>query len=545
MIRRFLFRNERNLFRRRDSRTGEEIFSSFPNQAPLTVYERDYWWSDQWDSMEYGRDYDFSRPFFEQFRELLTAVPVFSKSTLGAVNSDYCDQVGWIRNSYLCFDAGGVENSAYIVKASEIKDSFDLYESICNERCYDSLMIDDCYRVFFSMDCDHCTDVWFSKDMMGCNNCFGCANLRNKSYYIFNEPLTKEQYVEKLKQFDLGSTRLLKDLRERTKEFWLKFPVKYLHGYHNVNVSGEHIQEAKNVHQSYSFHKGQDSKYAQVVWAGITDAYDFTNFGYKASQIYECVTCGFQAQNLKFCWECWDAVHDLEYCAFCSTSSHLFGCVGLRKKQYCIFNKQYSREEYEALREKIVAHMNELPFTDTRGETYRYGEFFPHEFSPFAYNETFAQDVLPLTQEQTRVQGYLWREQEAREFQTTMDAQNLPDHIRDVLDSVLKEIIRCDECGRAYRIIPSELAFYRSVGIALPRACPNCRFLERVRLTNPPRFWRRTCQCQGASDERGIYRNASAHFHDASRCPNKFETSYAPERPEIVYCESCYNSEVV
>ena len=28
------------------------------------------------------------------------------------------------------------------------------------------------------------------------------------------------------------------------------------------------------------------------------------------------------------------------------------------------------------------------------------------------------------------------------------------------------------------------------------------------------------------------------------KCTNEFETSYAPERPEIVYCESCYQKEV-
>jgi hypothetical protein len=27
-------------------------------------------------------------------------------------------------------------------------------------------------------------------------------------------------------------------------------------------------------------------------------------------------------------------------------------------------------------------------------------------------------------------------------------------------------------------------------------------------------------------------------------CNNTFETSYAPERPEIVYCERCYQGEV-
>jgi len=71
MIRRMAFRNERLLFRRKDDATGKEIFSGFPPQAPIKVYDREYWWSDAWDSMVYGREYNFSRPFFEQFRDLM------------------------------------------------------------------------------------------------------------------------------------------------------------------------------------------------------------------------------------------------------------------------------------------------------------------------------------------------------------------------------------------------------------------------------------------------------------------------------------------
>lgn len=41
----------------------------------------------------------------------------------------------------------------------------------------------------------------------------------------------------------------------------------------------------------------------------------------------------------------------------CFYSSDIFGCIGLRNKQYCIFNKQYTKEEYEKLVPKIIEHM--------------------------------------------------------------------------------------------------------------------------------------------------------------------------------------------
>lgn len=550
MMRRFLFRNQRHLFRRKDDASGKEIFASFPQAAPVKVYEHDYWWSDKWDPMEYGRDYDFSRPFFEQFRELLYSVPLFSKSIQKMVNSDYCDQGGFLKNCYLCFDTGFGENSAYVVTCVEFKDSVDLYQSTHDELCYECVMVDEGYKNFFSVDCDNNRDVWFSKDLGGCSDCFGCANLRNKSYHIFNKPYSKEEYFKKLKEFNLGSFAEVEKLKAKAGRFWIQFPVKFMHGYQNVNVSGEHIQNAKNVHSSYMVHEGQDSKYVQIaggwIGEGMTDCYDHTNFGYNAALFYEATSCGDEAYNLKFCWECWRGVKDLEYCAYCpSANSNLFGCVGLRNKQYCILNKQYSEEDYSVLREKIIAHMNGSPYIDSKGRVYKYGEFFPSEFSPFAYNETMAQDFFPLDEAGAKSKGFPWREPEAREYQTTIEALDLPDHIKDVDDSILKKVIACASCGRAYRIIPMELDFYQKMIISLPRFCPNCRFIERMKLVNPPKFWSRKCQCAGKADDRSIYQNQVTHFHGGDRCPNEFKTSYAPERPEIIYCESCYQAEVV
>jgi len=544
LMRRFLFWNYRKLFRRK-TEDGEEIFSSFPAHASLKIFPRDYWWSDSWDPLIYGREYDFSRPFFEQWKDLLQTVPLPAKSSIAAVNSDYCNLVGFVKNAYLCFDAGEVENSAYLVSVQGVKDSFDLYESRHGELSYETIMSDDCNRAFFSFDCENCLEVWFSKDLMGCSYCFGCVNLRNKIYYIFNKPYTKEVYFEKLKSFESGSYIALQSMLEKTHGFWLNFPVKYMHSFQNTNVSGEHIQNSRNVFRSYSIHDGEALKYCQMVENGVTDCYDYTNFGFASSRVYECLVSGQKCYDLRWCWECWDANTDLEYSAFCHGSSHLFGCIGLRKKEHCIFNKQYSKEDYFALREKIIHHMNEMPYMDKERRIYRYGEFFPTEFSPFAYNDTLAQDFFPLTNEEAEKRGYLWREPESKEYQTVINATDLPDHIKDIDNTVLEEVIKCASCGKAYRIIPMELDFLRRLKLPLPRFCPDCRFSIRMQFINPPKFWHAKCQCGGPSDNRSIYHNTISHFHGQNHCPNEFDTSYMPDREEIVYCEQCYNTEVV
>jgi hypothetical protein len=542
MIRRFLFRNERHLFRRKDSRTGEEIFSSYPAAVSATVYGLEFWNSDGWEPMEYGREYDFSRPFFEQFRELLYTVPWPAKSVVQMVNSDYCDQAGYLKNCYLCFNCGDVENGAYLISSFTVKDSFDIYQARHTELSYENYMSDECYRVFFSFNCEECVDVWFSKDLVGCNNCFGCTNLRNKSYYIFNKPYSKEAYHEKLKEFDLGSYKVVQELRTRASAFWLQFPVRFTLAIRTVNSTGEHIEASKNLKLCYSVHGGEDLAYSQFLEPPATDSYDFTNFGWNTTRMYESVTIGEECSDFKSCWECWPSSRGLEYSVFCRSSSDLFSCVGLKKKQYCIFNKQYSKDDYLSLRERIIEHMHEMPFKDTAGRIYKYGEFFPPEFSPFAYNETLAGDFFPLKKEEAEAKGFRWRDPEVREFKTTKDAADLPDNIKDTDNGMLKEVIACVSCGHAYRIIQMEFEFYKKIGLPLPRLCHNCRFQERFKLVNPPKW----CQCAGPSDDRSIYKNTASHpsHKPEDHCPNEFETSYASGRPEIVYCEECYKSEV-
>lgn len=546
MIRRMVFRNQRFLFRAKDAVSGKEIFSGIPPQTPLKVYEKEYWRSDAWDPMEYGRDYDFSRSFFEQFRELLYTVPWPSRYVANMVNADYANNAESVKNCYLCFNLGFCEDSAYLVDAVYLKNCFDVSSTTSAELCYDGMAVRDCFKTFYSLICEKCSEVWLSRDCIGCSHCFGCANLRNKQYYIYNRPYSREGYFAELERLlQDGSWRALVAAHERAQEVWQRHPYKYLAGWHNINVTGDWMAYCKNAKYCFNGTDLEDSAWCQDAVDGVRDSYDVSGSGGQVEILYEAVDIWQQCRNVKFSFSSWPAASDVEYSANCPSSSDVFGCASLHKKSYCILNKQYSPDDYRALREKIIRHMDAMPYTDQRGRVYRYGEFFPPEFSPFAYNETIAQDFFPLTKEAAQAKGFLWRDPEQREYQTTIDAKNLPDRIGDVQDIILKEIIKCMSCGRAYRVIQMELEFLRQMRLPLPRICPNCRHMERLKLRNQPRFYRRPCQCAGPGSENGVYQNSASHFHGSSPCPNEFETSYAPDKPEIVYCESCYNTEAV
>jgi len=544
MMRRFLFRSEHYLNRRADGVDGKEIFSGIPIQSPYKIYNRDYWWSDAWSALDYGRDYDFGRPFFAQFKELLEAVPWCGQTVLNMVNSDYCDQASYCKNSYLSFDVDYLEDCAYLVNCNHSKDCFDLLSSFRSELCYEGVMINNGYRNLFSKNCDDCRDVWFSRNCVACNDCVGCVNLKSKKYHIFNKPYSKEEYQKKLSEFNLGSFTSMTKIAAEAERLWDSFPVKYFEGLRNVGSSGDYIYNTKNAKQCFIAQEMENVKFIQLVPGKAVNSYDYTVWGDGASQIYECLTCGVQVDSLKFCFDCWPSSRDLEYCISCRTSHDLFGCMGLRNKEYCIFNKQYSKDEYFALRDKIIAQMKEVPFTDIHGHAYGYGEFFPPELSYLSYNQTVANDFFPLTKEEVLARGYEWRDPDQKEYQTTLTAADLPDNIADVSDSVLKEIIQCESCKRAYRVITPELNFYKKIGLPLPRQCFDCRLRRRYSLVNRPIFYLRSCQCGGGKSSNGVYQNTVQHVHGAQTCGNQFETSYTPDRGEIVYCEQCYQAEV-
>ena len=490
LIRRFAFTGYHVLYKRPCAKTGENLISIYHPDSPYTTYRQDIWWSDQWDPKDYGRDYDFFRPFFEQFDELLKSVPLpmlHTKHTT-MTNSPYCNAASELRNCYLCFMADRSENCAYLNSISFAKDSFDLNFCNNNELCYEGLNLNKCFQTFFSEDCVECHNVYFSKDLVGCFDCFGCIGLRNKQNYIFNEPYTKEKYKEKIQEFDLGSYKKIKELKKEIKINFLKFPRKNFHTLKAYNNSyGDYLYNCKNVRDSFWVDTAEDVRYSQLLQAfNSAKCYDYSGFAYKAEWVYECSWVGIQTQNIKFSH--WNySAHDVEYCFGCHNSSNLFGCVGIRKGEYCIFNKQYKKEEYFDLVEKIKKQMMEIPYIDKLGREYRYGEFFPTEICPWKYNETRGQEYFPLKKDEAIAKGFSWRDLDSREF---LDATiKIPDNIKDVTNNILEAILKCDACGKNYRLIEKEFTFYKRFNFPIPRECPTCRDLARIKKMNPIKIY--------------------------------------------------------
>ena len=550
--RRLSFRDFRVLYKRKSDWTGDTIFSIFPQDSPYKVYERDIWWSDKWDQIQYGQEYDFSRPFFEQLKELMLKVPQPAQTIWGMVNSDYSTGSNDLKNCYLVFVATHCEDCMYSSWTNQTKNSIDVTRIESSDECYESFGLIKSHKAFFSSDCEDCVDIWFSKNLQGCMNCLGCVNLHNKQYYIFNQPYSKEEYKKKFLEFNLGSFESLKKFAVQAEDFFSKSIVRYAHGKHNFNVSGEYINNSKNVRDSYYVYGGEDCRYVQyLITPSSKDCMDLSLWGENSELIYEVSSCGQDCSRIKLSYRTYRGSHDCTYCMQCASSSYLFGCVGLQKKQYCIFNKQYTKEEYEQLVPKIIAHMDEMPYVDKKDRVYKYGEFFPPDFSVFSYNETLAFNDFPIAKEEALAEGYRWKDPEERDYKITLQSELIPDNIKDVTDGIMSEAIGCahkgeckDRCTIAFRITKQELDFYRANNLPIPRLCHNCRHVARVKNQSSMKLWHRKCACAGEKSDNGMYQNQTKHFHGADKCSKEFETPYNPNRPETVYCEECYKSEV-
>lgn len=543
--RRAAFRNERKLFKVRDVFTGQNIFSLYPEELGNNSTTEKEWFSDSFDAMKYGCEYDFSKSFFEQFFEFKKQIPNFSLRVEFMVNSPYSANATALKNSYLLFNSNNSEDCMYGNATDFSKDCIDTSHISHCERCYESFWLQNCYQCYFCIMTGESHNMYFCRNCLGCNDCFGCANLRKSSYCIFNKQYSREDYLKEIEKMELDSISGIKKAREQVRNFWKTQPTKSQHGLKNLNSYGSHVTNSKNVKESFLIREGENMKYCQYIQVPKNkDCYDAFAWGANMEMHYETCLCGGNTFNMKFCDNCWPNCKNLEYCAHMFSSSDCFGCVGLKKKQYCIFNKQYTKEEYEKLVEKIKKHMDEMPYVDKKGRVYKYGEFFPIKHSQFGYNNSTAIQHFKMTKQEALENDYPWIEIPHGEYKITKKISELNNSIKDTNEDILKEVIECENCKNPYRILENEFLFYKKENIPIPTICHDCRFERRIKDRLSLKLYERSCMCNGEKDNTGVYKNTTKHFHGDKKCEEVFKTGHNPEKNEIVYCERCYQQEV-
>jgi hypothetical protein len=507
-LRRMTWRNERSLYRRPCELCKLEKVSAFQASSPVHTYCRDCFYGDGWDAMAYGRSYDFSRSFAENLGSLFRDTPIMMLYQPGQnENCDYTNFAGIeSRNCYFIFNSGRTEDCYYSRGLVESKDCSDILIGSGNQFCYSCVNCSDGYGVSFSENVAQCTDSAFLYNCRRCKNCFGCTNLVQKEYHLFNQPCSPEEFQAAMTK--LSSNSFVQESAERLAELKKACIHRATNNINAEGCTGDYITASKNCLECYEAKGAEDCKWMTCSRL-CKDSRDTFGFAYDSELLYEVTAVGL-SQTTAFSFTS-DTASDCYYCLYCANVQNCFGCVSLRHKKFCIFNKQYTQEEYEALVPKIIEAM--------RNEG-AWGEFLPTEMSPFAYNETVAQEYFPLSREEVEERGWKWNTYESPmpPVRKSIPAETLPDSIDDIPDDVLEWALLCEATGKPYKLIKQELDFYRKRRLPVPRFHPDERYRRLLTLRNPCKIWERAC----------------------AKCSKVMRTTYQPERPEIVYCESCY-----
>jgi len=502
--RRLSFRNERKLYKRKCDLTWKDIISIYSPDKKLVVYNEEDWWKKEWLALDYYLDFDFSKTFFEQFKQLQKIVPRLWLNVLWNQDCWYINQCWYSKSCYLSYNTDFSENCIYCKNVIRSINCIDCLNVENSQNCYNSIGLNNCFKVIDSQNCKDSSDIFYSMNLINCKNCYWCINLVNKEYCILNKQYTKQQYFEKIENLNI---------KQEINQLFLSKPRT-----NNIknceNCFWDYLENSKNLKHCYECFDDEDIAYCSVV-SNWKDIYDFDIWGYDSELNYEMVSSGDKNYNCLFSSNVYWNTSDIYYSDIIHWSKNLFWCIWVYNKEYCILNKQYTKLDYEELVPKIIEHMM---------KTWEWWEFFPSSLSPFWYNETIAIETYPMKQQDALKQGFNWStyEQPFPKVEKIIPANKLPNDIKNIPDDILNWAIECEITKRPFKIIKQELDFYRKYNISIPKKHPDERYYDRTKLINPRKLYDRKCD----------------------KCWIEIKTTYAPDRSEIVYCEECYEKQV-
>lgn len=492
----------------------ETIISIFPKECPFVVYDYQYFASPEFDPMNFGRVYDTNRSSFEQLFDLrkIFPMPSFLNRDPSSINSEYSNGGRDLKNGYFvtgCFGSEDVWYSNLINKSKEVMDSRAIIKS---ELVYGSFASENLYRTCFVYFSSDCSDSMFLFDCKNCTFCFNCINLRNKKYCVNNEQLTKEEYELFIKKiYPLPQEKI----KEFKKEFWSmvkKTPIQASRNIGSKNVFGVLLNGCEDLYDVADAHNSMHIRHADGCFSH-KDSMDMLFSGGNCHHLYQTINVGSSSGNIKFSVSS-KFVTDCEFIFNCKNINNCFMCFGLENKSYCVLNTQYSKEKYFELVDTIKVSMLE------RGE---YGDGFDLSFSAQAYNVSHANIAFPLTKEQIEtIGGYTVGEPETNIKEIEV-IKNVPRNIEEVSNEITKGALVCETTEKPFRIIQTELEFYRKMKLPLPTQHPSVRMESHYKLAPEGKMYHTPC----------------------SNCQKEMNSLFNPSEGYVLYCDDCFKAEFI
>lgn len=468
--------------------TGERIYSLFPSKTPFPVVSTESWLSGAVDAMSFGMSYDFSKSFFEVLYDLFEKVPRPASLFTENFQSRGCSDVIRAKNSFWVADGADIESCYYSSGIWNSSHCLDCYFISDSDHCYECIDCHECSQLRWSEHSLNCHASWFLLNCTNCSNCLFCANLQGKEYYIFNQPTSKEKYEETLQKWQLANRYRVESAKEQFAEFFGLAPIPEVVATHPDSVSGNYLLRSDSVHYSFECIDSSNLVLCTRVTAA-ENCLDIYSSSAGVCNSAQSVAIGGGAERVFNSIECWNNVSELNYCMYCENGRELLGCIGLRGKEYCIFNRQYTEADYFALKNKIIQSLKEKN---------SWGNYLPSPFAHVSYNDSVAQDYMPLNKVQAKLLQVQWSDREKSLKPSQLLGENmegLDERFSDVpvelsgLDSIpAGSVFLCELSGQPFQFSSEEIQLYRALSVAPPARSPEQRFQGRLSRISPRRL---------------------------------------------------------
>ena len=466
-------------------------------------------------------DTDFSKiniekitNFDSNFTELLYKVPYIDRLVINAENSPYVNQELNPKNCHLISWWMDNQDSMYSTFLSNCEDMIDCYS--CGENSnnsYETYRVHNCNKFFFTWHAINSYNVYFSMRIVWCKNIIFWYDLNNQEYIYKDKQYSKEDWEKIYVEFKekLKTNSGLKELKQEYIEF---LKSKNIHWQNNIfceNSFGSAISSSQNVFYGTQITNCEDVRYWNIlIW--VKDSMDVESY-WHWEKLFNVASWTDNQNTCAATTHCWWS-NNTFYSLYCEWWNNNFGCFGLKNKEYHIFNKSYSKENWEKEVVKII---------EEKQEKWIWWEFFDISLSPFPYNDSVAMEYFPPKKivfiENNKIlsskdisENWVWTifvlepnkfiskaifdlgwEQKINIFYRTKEqeinipegmniifAKDIPDSLDEIDDSILEKAIICEVTKRPFRISKKELQFYKKHWISLPRIHYDIRHLNRL-----------------------------------------------------------------
>jgi len=501
------------LWYNKHANTGKPVITYVHPATGIRVLPDEEWFGR--DFIDVALDYDSSRPLFDQLWGLRLKVP---KGASG--NYEKCE------NSISVFSYGDVnsyfvgacksKNSLCSIVALDTENSAEVYNSFGVTNSYRVVRCDRVFNCRYIQESKDCVNVFFAFDCRNCENCFGATNQRNKSYIWFNEQLTKEVWEERFKNIDLGDRLAVE--REMEQFGSLLDRAIWPENFNDkcMDSIGEYLTDSTNNQYVYTSNGGARNN-AWCIWAIGNSEQNFVCADpADAQENYYTAGCAnsFRCKYSYVTSRC----QNCEYCLDIYDSENCFACIGLRHKQFCILNKQYSEEDYWKLVDEIKTKML---------ETGVYEDSLPAKFSGAYFPESGATTYYLAPRELgNQMEAHMFDPnsedaigEELMKARDVTPISEIPSRAEDV-DQLEGKVFKDPTLNRRFGFIKPELDFYKHMHVAPPME----HQIERVR--------RVILMANSGVMEKGICHHCSKEIMFA-------KNAMYPTRK--IYCKDCYH----